>query len=869
MSFLHRQKSPLLSPWAWALVASVGSLFATVLILLVSHHAHASGTCAESSIFPSSPGTTRVCPQEVMTPFRNPRKGWLVYGFKPVETPANAADTPLASAIYTNDFLWSDLEPSEGVYRWDLIDTFIVAWKGNKKIKMGIMLEAPFARHGKEPIPDWVRSQIQGGYYTAAHPTIWEPKYTDPVFIQKYQNFLNALAQRYYNTPADPGSEDWQKNISSVDINTFGPWGEWYSGFAFRKENVAINPYVTATNTPVLFSIDDFTVNGLALDTFSRTVTDGWGSAEAGGAYAPYSPVSSSEFGVNGSEGTIDVTTANAGRVVRLASLNAHDVDIKVKVKTNKTAVGGSYFVDLDARLNASGDSTYIARLYFLSSGYIQVEARSRIPGGGVKIGSTVTLPGLTHTPGTSYWFRVQAMGSNPTTINLKVWKAGTAEPSSWNLSVTDNEPALQENIGDEKYNTLKTFVDQYLGAFTVDPKPELKMNVIGSSANGPTTLQQQDVAAVRYAVEQGNASMIRRMIGFGDANLKPDEIQYIGDHITSRQFDGEWGAANGNISWLDNPNDQTPLKQTYEAIDQALGLGASFLGWHKNSESIVCGTIPPEVTEQYLPEKSQCVNPADIIVAHPLDKLYPGTNETLRDYFQRRSGYRFFVSESVYPAEVLPGQSFTLQQAWYQRAVAKLYRQHFLRAYLVQGSTRIPLNSDLTSFDAYTWSPGPSGPHAVTSTFTVPSATASGTYTLEFAVVDASGNPAMNLAIDGKNTIGITDPGNDYSSYVVGAITILPPDTIPPTVSITAPANGSNVPRNSTVTITASASDVSGITKVEFRVNGTLKCTDTATPFSCAWIVPNPKNVTYTLQAKAYDSAGNTATSSVQVTSK
>ncbi|HEV2835346.1 MAG TPA: Ig-like domain-containing protein, partial [Pyrinomonadaceae bacterium] len=94
--------------------------------------------------------------------------------------------------------------------------------------------------------------------------------------------------------------------------------------------------------------------------------------------------------------------------------------------------------------------------------------------------------------------------------------------------------------------------------------------------------------------------------------------------------------------------------------------------------------------------------------------------------------------------------------------------------------------------------------------------------------------------------------------------------DNTPPTVSITSPTDGSLVARKSTVTINASASDNVGVTRVEFLVNGTLQCTDTATPYSCNWRVPGAPNKNYQLQARAFDVAGNSATSAtVQVRSR
>jgi hypothetical protein len=93
--------------------------------------------------------------------------------------------------------------------------------------------------------------------------------------------------------------------------------------------------------------------------------------------------------------------------------------------------------------------------------------------------------------------------------------------------------------------------------------------------------------------------------------------------------------------------------------------------------------------------------------------------------------------------------------------------------------------------------------------------------------------------------------------------------DTIAPTVSITNPANGADVARRTTITITATASDNVGVTRVEFLVESALQCTDTTAPYSCNWKVPNTRNQTYQLQARAFDLAGNSATANVQVTSR
>lgn len=109
-------------------------------------------------------------------------------------------------------------------------------------------------------------------------------------------------------------------------------------------------------------------------------------------------------------------------------------------------------------------------------------------------------------------------------------------------------------------------------------------------------------------------------------------------------------------------------------------------------------------------------------------------------------------------------------------------------------------------------------------------------------------------------------DGANHVTTSSVVSVTVL--DVTAPIVSITSPLNGAIVPRGTTVTITANSSDVSGVQKVEFRVNNALKCTDTSAPYSCNWNVPPQKNKPYTIQAKSYDNATNTATQTINVTS-
>jgi len=83
--------------------------------------------------------------------------------------------------------------------------------------------------------------------------------------------------------------------------------------------------------------------------------------------------------------------------------------------------------------------------------------------------------------------------------------------------------------------------------------------------------------------------------------------------------------------------------------------------------------------------------------------------------------------------------------------------------------------------------------------------------------------------------------------------------DTTAPTVNVTAPANGATV--SGAVTLTASASDAVGVSRVEFFVDGALVGTDTSSPYSYAWGSTAVANGSHSLMARAYDAAGNVGT--------
>jgi len=86
------------------------------------------------------------------------------------------------------------------------------------------------------------------------------------------------------------------------------------------------------------------------------------------------------------------------------------------------------------------------------------------------------------------------------------------------------------------------------------------------------------------------------------------------------------------------------------------------------------------------------------------------------------------------------------------------------------------------------------------------------------------------------------------------------PPDTTPPSVSITSPTAGATV--SGSATVQAMALDNIAVASVQFRRDGVLVATDTSAPFSFAWDTRTSANGTHVLDAVAFDAAGNSSVS-------
>jgi regulation of enolase protein 1 (concanavalin A-like superfamily)/phosphatidylethanolamine-binding protein (PEBP) family uncharacterized protein len=112
--------------------------------------------------------------------------------------------------------------------------------------------------------------------------------------------------------------------------------------------------------------------------------------------------------------------------------------------------------------------------------------------------------------------------------------------------------------------------------------------------------------------------------------------------------------------------------------------------------------------------------------------------------------------------------------------------------------------------------------------------------------------------------TARATDNGGTTTTSAARSITVTGSTNPPPSVSLTAPADGATFTAPANITISANASDTNGtIAQVEFYHGSTLIATDTTSPYSVTW--SNVPAGTYSLTARATDNGGATTTSAAR----
>ena len=161
---------------------------------------------------------------------------------------------------------------------------------------------------------------------------------------------------------------------------------------------------------------------------------------------------------------------------------------------------------------------------------------------------------------------------------------------------------------------------------------------------------------------------------------------------------------------------------------------------------------------------------------------------------------------------------------------------------YTVGDASSIPAN-------AWTWVDYQSGNTATKITLNL----SAGSHTIKMIGREATVKVDRLLAVGDAKCVP-TGLGDNCAAAVDAQI---------PQVSLATSINNTSA----TVAITATATDNIGVAKVDFYVDGALKSTDAASPYSYTWSTQGVTNGSHNITVKAYDAAGNVGSASSTVT--
>jgi len=124
---------------------------------------------------------------------------------------------------------WSFLEPEEGEYNWEFIDSLLAT--GEVRNQRLLLRIAPFSgsieSKGKKDVPSWFREKIGPTNRSSMPHEFWLFDHNNPLYLKHFGNLIREFGSRYDGHPM----------IEAVDLSICGQAGEGV-GLNFLHENV-------------------------------------------------------------------------------------------------------------------------------------------------------------------------------------------------------------------------------------------------------------------------------------------------------------------------------------------------------------------------------------------------------------------------------------------------------------------------------------------------------------------------------------------------------------------------------------------------------------------------------------------------------
>lgn len=251
----------------------------------------------------------------------------------------------------------------------------------------------------------------------------------------------------------------WANNQDAFDLLTQlvraeGPPAVAYidpdGGFVFRDRHHRL---LNARSLVSQATFSDVSTVPL-LDTFSRTLASGWGTADTGQTWTIDSGTAA-DFSVTAGVGS-QIQGARGAFLAATVPAPGADVDLRVDFAVDAVPVSDNEYIFAMARFTDTSNF-YMARMQITPAGAMTLSVRTRIAGVETQLAFLVLTS--TYVAGAQYTMRFEVTG---TTLRAKAWEAGDDEPFAWQVSGTDATFATAGSVG----------LRSLLGGATTNPLP-------------------------------------------------------------------------------------------------------------------------------------------------------------------------------------------------------------------------------------------------------------------------------------------------------------------------------------------------------------------------------------------------------------
>lgn len=266
-------------------------------------------------------------------------------------------------------------------------------------------------------LPPWVAfgpvDLIVTGYSETLLPRTWEITFTcEPAGPWMTAKASHAVYGKAESDGCVLGAAA-TSTATTLDVLSAGlPWTEEPAEMPLALDVGGEEVSVTAASTA-----------GFA-DSFTRSVSGGWGTASGGLAWTSAGGAGS-ERSVDGTRGIVTLPSAVSSLRFQTLTGPMGDVEVRARFSVSAVATGASMVPGVLLRY-VSGSAYYRARVHFGTGGDMFVSATRDT----TTIGSSPAVP-YTYTAGAEFETRTRLDGHR---IRMRVWPVGDPEPAGWHL---------------------------------------------------------------------------------------------------------------------------------------------------------------------------------------------------------------------------------------------------------------------------------------------------------------------------------------------------------------------------------------------------------------------------------------------------